>query len=277
MLLYYGLARSTPVSYYHIACPAATAYGHTTIYNTIESYGRTKTTDPHREHYSTKKGAASETSLPLPLKMMGSNVWPRTPSHPEGVRLVVGTLTCNILVTSSLRLDTAHSSSLGRTTLLFPIPTDEVSMTTAIFLDKESLRAGILLAKDTGAKKISSSNVLFQLRHLRSKFDSPATFILCRASSFITRSHLCHPYSISTLASFDSYQGWISLRNTLQQNHHLSLEQRKDGNLEAPGCVIDTREMLGRLHQRLTRQHHWLAFKPRRDHDPRKQRTEQAS
>ncbi|KAI8599862.1 hypothetical protein EDD21DRAFT_378746 [Dissophora ornata] len=51
-----------------------TINSHAIICNTVESCGRTNIIDPHREHFSIRKGSASETSLPPPFETPYANV-----------------------------------------------------------------------------------------------------------------------------------------------------------------------------------------------------------
>jgi hypothetical protein len=63
-----------------------------------------------------------------------------------GARLVIGTLSCNALVTSSLHLDLPEQASVGGTTLSFVLSTADISNATRIFLDQESVNAALVLA-----------------------------------------------------------------------------------------------------------------------------------
>ncbi|KAI8595148.1 hypothetical protein EDD21DRAFT_344865 [Dissophora ornata] len=180
--------------------------------NTCEIYGRTKTVDIHREPIvSVKKGKPISTPLLPSTKLRYSDAWPLTLASKDGPRLVIGTQSCNALVTSSLRLDIPGIGSVGGSTLSFLLNTVEDSYATKFFLDQESVKAAFDLALNTDAWSVSNQNILSQLRQLRSKFLDPSTYFLCRASGYITRSHTCHPHSVFTLANFIFFNNNMSL------------------------------------------------------------------
>ncbi|KAG9319151.1 hypothetical protein KVV02_000725 [Mortierella alpina] len=124
-------------------------------------------------------------------------------SAPDGPRLVIGTQSCNVLVTSSLRLDTLGMGSVGGSTTSFQLNTADDSKAVKIFLDLESVESAFDLARNKDAWTVSRRNILCQLRQLRSKFHDASTYFLCRASGYTTRHHVSQPYSVFTLINFD--------------------------------------------------------------------------
>ncbi|KAI1288543.1 hypothetical protein EDD11_009938, partial [Mortierella claussenii] len=181
-----------------------TQTGSAIIANTVEIYGRTKNFDAHREPFTQKKEQPVPTSIPPPLGCRYKDVWPTTLHSPEGDRLVLGTHTCNILVTSSLRVDDKnHQPSLGGTTVNFKLESALASSSTEIFLDKDSFEEAVQIINSKEATSVSPTNLLFQLRQLKTKFHDSSTFLRCRASGPLTKSHVCQPYTIFTLSSFD--------------------------------------------------------------------------
>ncbi|ORX45326.1 hypothetical protein DM01DRAFT_1272379, partial [Hesseltinella vesiculosa] len=80
------------------------------VVNTVEVYGRKKHVDIHREPFGNLKHAITITSLP-PSFARYKNVWPTT-IHNEGPKLVIGTLTLNALITSSIRVDCIATPSV---------------------------------------------------------------------------------------------------------------------------------------------------------------------
>ncbi|KAF9276473.1 hypothetical protein BGZ88_001687 [Linnemannia elongata] len=77
------------------------------------------------------------------------------------------------------------------------------SLATKIFLDTEHLETGLKMAESKDTWSISSSDLLYQLRQVKTKFFDVSTFYLCRASSFFADNHPCQPYTIFNLTSFD--------------------------------------------------------------------------
>lgn len=177
--------------------------GQAIINNTVEVYGRKKSVDAHRERFSVKKGVATQTSLPPARETRYKDIWPLTIPDADGERLLLGTHSFNALVTSSLRLDLNEPGSIGGRTSSFRLLTSEDSAATRIYLDKESITAGIKISKNKDACFISVRNKLEQLRQLRSKFYDGSTYRLCRASGYLTLRHTCNPYTVFTLADFD--------------------------------------------------------------------------
>ncbi|KAF9085305.1 hypothetical protein BGX27_003504, partial [Mortierella sp. AM989] len=171
--------------------------------NTCESYGRTKSLDAHRELSCVIKNVPTPTSLLPATRTRYSNVWPVTMPAPDGPRLVIGTQSCNVLATSSIRLDTSGMVSVGGSTLYFQLTTADNSKAVRIFLDRESVESAFELGRDKDAWTVSRRNILCQLRQLRSKFHDASTYFLCRASGYLTRHHVSQPYSVFTLINFD--------------------------------------------------------------------------
>lgn len=180
--------------------------GESILINGVEVYGRTGPVDAHREHFGLIKNTTISTSLPPPISTTYEDVWPVTVNSSEGYRLTIGTQTCNLLVTSSLRLDKTIPPSLGATTNNFLLFSKKDSLSTVIYLDEESIKKALNLSKNSNTNYLSNSNFLFQLRQLRTKFNSLSTYYLCRASGPFTKTHINQPYTIFTLSGFDNGQ-----------------------------------------------------------------------
>jgi hypothetical protein len=172
------------------------------IANMIEVYGRTRLVGAHREPFIVRKGQPVANSLPPSIKTSYKNGWPTTVSAQDGERLIIGTLSFDALVTSSLRLDTRMNASVGCATPSFLLPSTSHSLAAKIFLDQESLDDGLQLAnEDTWS--VSNSNLMWQLRQTKTNFHDPYTYYLCRASSPFANKYPCQPYTIFTLVAFD--------------------------------------------------------------------------
>ncbi|KAF9966376.1 hypothetical protein BGZ73_001020 [Actinomortierella ambigua] len=177
--------------------------GQAVIANTVEAYGRQKTVDIHREPFVVHKGQPATTSLPPSIKTPYKKVWPVTVPTIEGKRLIIGTKSFDALITSSLRLDKVVEPCIGASTPSFVLTDTSHSLATKIFLDAEHLEIGLKMAENIDTWNISSSDLLYQLRQVKTKFFDASTFYLCRASSFFADNHPCQPYTIFNVASFD--------------------------------------------------------------------------
>ncbi|KAI8344639.1 hypothetical protein BC941DRAFT_464850 [Chlamydoabsidia padenii] len=76
---------------------------------------------------------------------------------------------------------------------------DTTALTTSVFLDNESIEKANILASDPNASQINRFDLRYQLRQLRSKFQYPSTYLLCRASSIFANDLRSQPYTIFTL------------------------------------------------------------------------------
>ncbi|KAG1150415.1 hypothetical protein G6F37_005552 [Rhizopus arrhizus] len=110
------------------------------------------------------------------------NVWPTVLSSNDGLKLVLGMLSFNPPLASSIRLDQFEPPK----TCLYQKSVDKV----------------LELAKNEETISIISNRFVNQLRRLNTKFDCPFTYYFFRTSGLITQSHQSHPYSIFTLADF---------------------------------------------------------------------------
>lgn len=116
---------------------------HGIIINCAEAYGRTRTVDAHRECFVNKKGRPAPSSL-RPPRTLYNNVWPTTIEDGEGAKLVIGTKSCNILVSSSLQC----TSQCRRINYIFSPDGPQEFTDYAHFFDQDSVRAG----KEPGGK-----------------------------------------------------------------------------------------------------------------------------
>ncbi|KAF9897581.1 hypothetical protein BX616_005323, partial [Lobosporangium transversale] len=174
--------------------------------NTVEVYSRNRELDAHRENKRPVKGEAPRTSIPPPTGLFYDGVMPITVSSPDGERLVIGTQSCNFLVTSILRLDTVKLPSLGGTAVSFRLAQESDSKAARIYLDQESVKHALELNSDIKAWSVLSEDPMSELRQLRSKFHDPSTYLLCRAAGPFTRSRTCQPYTIFTVASCERFR-----------------------------------------------------------------------
>jgi hypothetical protein len=73
--------------------------GESIVINSAEIHGRTRSVDSHRESFKARKGASMRNSYP-PESTTYSNIWPTTINDTDGNKLMIGSKTFNILVTS---------------------------------------------------------------------------------------------------------------------------------------------------------------------------------
>ncbi|KAI9252165.1 hypothetical protein BY458DRAFT_589868 [Sporodiniella umbellata] len=169
------------------------------LLNTIEPYSRDSLLDAHYERRSSRS-ASSFPSVPNQYGYFSILLLSTT----DGDKLVIGTRTCNFLVTSSIRLD-KQSVNLGSVTSHF-MPT----RSTKIFLDIHSVGLAMPLLNDPSVRCSQSMPSLYQLKQVRSKFDQTSTYTMCRASSAIASSLELQPSSIWTLSDQDSNNAVMS-------------------------------------------------------------------
>ncbi|KAG0256505.1 hypothetical protein BGZ95_005478 [Linnemannia exigua] len=143
----------------------------------------------HREPFVVQKGQPGTTSLPPSIKTPYKKVWHITVPTIEGKRLIIGTKSFDALITSSLRLDKEVETCIGASTPSFVLTDASHSLAAKIFLDTEHLEMGLKMAESKDTWSISSSDLLHQLRQVKTQFFDASTFYLCRASSFFADNH----------------------------------------------------------------------------------------
>ncbi|KAG0736600.1 hypothetical protein G6F57_011702 [Rhizopus arrhizus] len=168
--------------------------------NTVESYGRTKHVDGHREAFGRLKDTVVDTSLPPPIDTKYPDVWPNSLQHADGTKLLIGTQVSNVLITSSMRLDARVKPYVGSTNASFRLSSTVDSLCTRIYLDSVCLEEALAILESPNTSCLSSFNMMYQLQQIRSKFATPSAYALCRSSGPITRAHVCQPCTVFTLA-----------------------------------------------------------------------------
>ncbi|KAL1936244.1 hypothetical protein VTP01DRAFT_378, partial [Rhizomucor pusillus] len=101
--------------------------------NTVEMYGRTKTVDRHRETFGKLKTAPTQHHYLLPSK---SRILTFGPPYEK------------------------HDPSVGGTTVHFQLSTIKDSLACKIFLDTESMNAGLAMINDPSASSVSDTVML---------------------------------------------------------------------------------------------------------------------
>lgn len=160
------------------------------LINYVESYGRKKDNDPHAEQYSVTD---RETSIPAHNDRYDS-VCVRIMNKDNRIKLIIGTFSCNLLVTSSCTIDKNLVICVGPPTNSF-----KPSNQTQIFLNKKSVDKSLILLSNNGCCQLYPYDQLEQLKQVRSKFYREETYTKCRCASDFTKGHIYQPCSIWTL------------------------------------------------------------------------------
>ncbi|CEG83034.1 hypothetical protein RMATCC62417_17012 [Rhizopus microsporus] len=169
------------------------------ILNTIESYSRDCLTDAHRAQrqlgslssFSERRGLYGYLNICLL-------------NTADGQKLILGTRTCNLLVTSSMWLD-KESVNLGLSTTHFA-PSKKMH----VFIDLESIHSVKSMLSNKRQASAQDMPLLYQMRQLRSKFHLLSTYTKCCASASITSRLELQPSTIWTLSDNDSPQHILS-------------------------------------------------------------------
>lgn len=206
--------------------------------NTVEPYGRDAVSEAHFE----RRLEGSPSSYPRKEGLYGYLGVFLLPSSESGKKqLVIGTRSCNVLVTSSMRLDIS-SINVGAFTRHF-----EPSDNTRIFLTIAGLKHAGEALVDKTLNQSQTMPALFQLKQVRSKFHRLSTYGMCRASSSFSRLLQYQPTTIWTLCEQDSNQQTDSAAKLASRVFRvIALEVIKHGP-EARLVLKDVKEIVDRV------------------------------
>ncbi|KAG1445982.1 hypothetical protein G6F56_009725 [Rhizopus delemar] len=173
------------------------------LINAVEPYGRLKATDAHYEHRLSV--SHDQSSFPTEETEYG---WIKFVSVIEdNVRkLKIGTLVSNLLVTSSVRLDSDSIKSKEFVNMGPETPMFAPTTTTKMYINVESLKHARQLIEDESSESVEQSHLFSQLRQVRSKFHCLSTYTLCRSFSNLAMDIAHRPYTIWTMYDYDSPQ-----------------------------------------------------------------------
>lgn len=172
--------------------------------NCVESYGRKRDVDPHAERYS--KGEKYN-SLPA-YDDIYMSVCVRLIYDDESERLVIGTFSCNMLITLSCTIEENPKISVGPSTSSF-----QPSKQTRIYLHEKSIKKALALLKNEKCDRLYAHDLIEQVKQIRSKFHRAEAYSRCRCSSEYTKGHIYQPYTVFTLSLYDSNQTQHSAAN----------------------------------------------------------------
>lgn len=162
------------------------------LVNCCEIYGRLPTADNHHERF-----LGDGSSLPT-IKDRYKKIKVCNLLNDNSKKLIIGTFTFNILVTSSVRID--------EETFL-----PELGSTTSNFIANEQTKVYLANSSRIEAKSILEKkktlfepfDIMSQLRQLRSKFSYSSTYAISRSCSTFVNDLTCRPYTIFTVADAD--------------------------------------------------------------------------
>ncbi|KAF9348748.1 hypothetical protein BGX34_002270 [Mortierella sp. NVP85] len=168
--------------------------GEAILMNEVETYGRGRMIDCHQEQTGVVKQVPIRTSMTSTTgKDYYDDIRPVTTHAKDGQRLEIGTKTCDVLVTSCIRLDSTSTApiSLGGNTLNFIILESNVQ-DIRIFLDSKQAEAAKMMIGKSVSELIKNMG-LESMRQLRTKFDQLDTYDLFRCSGPLTATCLHRP------------------------------------------------------------------------------------
>ncbi|KAI8140731.1 hypothetical protein BJV82DRAFT_519582, partial [Fennellomyces sp. T-0311] len=190
------------------------------LVNCVEPYGRQRCYDAHFERQLPR----SESSYPEGTSKYGDINITLVMSE-QNSKLVCGTTTANILVTSSSRLDIPNTTSMGPFTSNFT-PNHQ----TLVFVDEKSLRAAQALRERKSVEQVQGGPAFASLRQLRSKFGDISTYMRTRASSKLASALHLRPSTIWTVSDYDSpQQGASQEKIGSKVFQHISQQVMKKG------------------------------------------------
>lgn len=137
-----------------------TTSGRALLVNCVEIYGRRRTLDSHRENSKVKMGMPSTSLLP-PSNSRYPAVWPVSIRDTDGNKLIIGTKTFDVLVTSSLRLDCSMDPEIGPNTSNFNLDTEAKSLGTKIYIKKTAWIAAKSSADQPVTNRLTRHDVFF--------------------------------------------------------------------------------------------------------------------
>lgn len=170
------------------------------LINCVEPYSRLKSTDTHYEWR-----IATAMHLSSYPEKESKYVWITVIQAQEDntTKPKVGTITFNLLVTSSWQLGKSSSPSIRiDSNISYFAPTQN----TSIYLDVSSVNLANLLIENGSAISMNQETYLHQLRQVWSKFYCLSTYTQCRSFSSIACNITFHPYIVWTLYEYDTPQ-----------------------------------------------------------------------
>ncbi|KAF9350203.1 hypothetical protein BGX26_011576 [Mortierella sp. AD094] len=172
------------------------------LLNEVEVYGRGRMIDCHQEQMGVVKGVPKKTSVPSTIgRDHYKDVRPITLPKKDCQRLVIGSFTCDILVTSCVRLDIVSDAafSVGGDTLNFEI-LEQDSHNIRIYVDSEQRKASCKISESSYSEATRNLSI-GNLRQIRTKFDQLDSYNLTRCSGPLTKGLLYQPYTVFTIAN----------------------------------------------------------------------------
>lgn len=165
--------------------------GQALLLNGVESYGRYPSIDAHFENVS----STQESSIPQLFSQYPNKLKITKINMDKSEKLTIGSITMNILVISSIRIDDSKlAPEVGPSTKNFT-----PSKSTRLFLSTTSIKLTNKILKNPDSLILSDPLVHF--RQLQSKFHQHSTCSLARCYSVFTSDVTVQPYTIYTLVN----------------------------------------------------------------------------
>jgi hypothetical protein len=137
------------------------------LVNCVEPYGRKNDNDPHAEQYLVTN---RKTSIPAHNDRYKS-VCVRLMNRDNSIKLIIGTFSCNLLVTSSCTIDENPVICVGPSTNLF-----KPSNQTQIFLHEKPVDKPLAFPSNNDCCQLYPYDQIEQLKQVRSKFYRAETY-----------------------------------------------------------------------------------------------------
>ncbi|ORX51648.1 hypothetical protein DM01DRAFT_1392742 [Hesseltinella vesiculosa] len=100
-------------------------------------------------------------------------------------------------------------------------------------------------APETACCLLSDINIVYQLKQLPSKFDRPTTYLCCREAGPYTKSHVCYPVTVFTLA--DNDRGRSTAATAMRSIAKAVLTHGMDANLTKSQVTQWSNESIGKV------------------------------
>ncbi|KAL9550810.1 hypothetical protein MBANPS3_004554 [Mucor bainieri] len=159
------------------------------LINCIELYNRKPSIDPHHERFGSPFMVSS---LPT-LSHRYQKISVVNKVEDKSKKLIIGTLVFNVLITSSIRLDTKFPAEVGASTFNFA-----PSKRTQLFLSSRSIEAANRAIAEK-QQTYGMHDFMSTLRQVRTRFTNPKTYTIARFSTEWTHFAGSMPYTVFTI------------------------------------------------------------------------------
>lgn len=110
----------------------------------------------------------------------------------------------NTLIASSLRLDAPFDPEVGPNVVSFDLNDSSKAKITTIPVKESARKEAAEVAQNNNAAFIAPYDLIYQLRQLGTRFHQQSAYFLCQESNETVDNLAARPYTICTLAEWDS-------------------------------------------------------------------------